>query len=271
MIILSTSFIVNANIQINDNKDLFNGKEYRALLIGINNYPGTHNDVPFSINEITVFKNTLLNTSNWKEENIIMLTDLDANNQNLENELNLISQQSDDDDLFLFYFAGHGGKNTSSEEYIRLFDEKITDNELDGLLDDINGRQIVILDCCYSGGFLTELKQNNRVILTACRGDEETYQDFNFRSGIFGYYFNLALSRITKTAELSFFLASIFTVRYTKKLSEDYQEDYTTNPMMSDGKFGFLFIITFRKIFASKINIDELMYTQPGNTRLWKL
>jgi hypothetical protein len=55
-------------------------KNYWAVLIGINDYPGDNNDLPYSINEITNFQKTLLHTRNWKQSNIKILTDTNATN-----------------------------------------------------------------------------------------------------------------------------------------------------------------------------------------------
>jgi hypothetical protein len=73
------------------------------------------------------------------------------------------------DDLFVFYFSGHGGQtiagtnggteNTpdsdSEEEYIALYDAGLTDDELATLVRTIPCvRKVVILDACFSGGFI---------------------------------------------------------------------------------------------------------------------
>jgi hypothetical protein len=74
------------------------------------------------------------------------------------------------DDLFVFYFSGHGGQDVSGtgggtentpdsddeEEYISLYDGGLTDDELAGLLRTIPcARKVVILDSCFSGGFIS--------------------------------------------------------------------------------------------------------------------
>jgi len=161
----------------------------------IKQLPGTENDLPFSVTEITSFQNTLLGTKNWKQSNIKIITDNNATNASLITAIQWLDENEDSNDVSLFYFAGHGSCNIEGQEYIRLFDAKITDIELDKQLDNLEGQVIVILDSCKSGGFIEELHQNNRIILTACGKDELAYQDFNLQNGIFGYFLNISLAK----------------------------------------------------------------------------
>ena len=74
------------------------------------------------------------------------------------------------DDLFVFYFSGHGGQKDSGtgggtenapdsdreEEYISLYDGELFDDQLASLLRTIPcARRVVILDACFSGGFIS--------------------------------------------------------------------------------------------------------------------
>ena len=73
------------------------------------------------------------------------------------------------DDLFVFYFSGHGGQTApgtnggtestpnsdSEEEFIALYDTDLIDDELADLVRGVFCvRKVVILDACYSGGFI---------------------------------------------------------------------------------------------------------------------
>lgn len=209
-------------------------KEYWAVLIGLNDYPGDVNDLPWSVNEITCFKNTLLSSGNWQEDHIKMLINSDATKQNIANATMWLDQHEDYNDVSIFYYAGHGSTGVE-HQYINVYDGKISDEELATTFDTIEGRLIVIVDSCFSGGFIEELKGRKRVVLTACEEDQSTYQDSNLRSGFFGYFFNLTLNSKTKTAEMTFLFAYPLIVSYSKKVSEEYGEDFLVNPQMYDG------------------------------------
>ncbi len=222
-------------------------KKYWAVLIGINDYPGDNNDLPYSVNEITSFQNTLLHTRNWKQSNIKILTDTNATNSSLINAITWLDENEDSNDVSLIYFAGHGSRNAEGQEYLMLYDAQITDKGLDTQLDTLEGKVIVILDSCKSGGFIEELRQNKRVILTACSKNELTYQDYNLQSGIFGYFLNRTLEILAKSAETAFLFTNPLCVRYSEKLSEIYHRNYTFHPAIYDGTIGLIKIITWRK------------------------
>jgi len=259
----------NNNAIINNNIRLF--KEYWAIIIGINNYPGTTVDLPWSVNEVTCFKNTLLDGGNWKEDHIKLLTDSNANKSNIFSAIEWLDSNEDFNDVSIIYFAGHGSRNLTNY-FISVYGSKISDEELNNNLDNLEGRVIVILDACFSGGFIEKLKDRKRVIITACEKNEATYQDSNLKSGFLGYFLNLSLRRFTKTAELTFILARPLIVGYSKKVSEEYGEDYTVNPKMYDGAFRFTKIIRnhFRMWFKSISKIINEIKIDTSK-KIWKM
>ena len=246
-------------------------KNYWAVLIGINDYPGTTNDLPYSVNEITSFQNTLLHTRNWKQSNIKILTDTNATNSSLINAITWLDENEDSNDVSLIYFAGHGSRNAEGQEYIMLYDAKITDKELDTQLDNLEGKIIVILDSCKSGGFIEELRQNKRVILTACSKNELTYQDDNLQSGIFGYFLNRTLDKLAKSAETAFLFTNPLCVSYSEKLSEIYHGNYTFHPAKYDGTIGLTKIITWRKFLPSSLENLASFKIKSFKSKIWIL
>jgi hypothetical protein len=289
--LLGLSPTINAQIDINNiisqksninpiiNNELFetnflnskmrnDGKEYWALLMAINDYPGS-NDLPYSINEILSFKTTLLNGGNWLESNIKVLTDDEVNITGIDNAINWLSMNADEDDITIIYYAGHGGQS-STNEHINVINGSISDIELNDKLESIPGKTIVIIDACHSGGFIQELKQRNRIILTACRKDNLTYQYTKFKSGIFGYFLNLSLDKYTKNIETAFIFTFFASVYYTNKLSDEFDEDYTIYPQMYDGTLLITKIINKHSYRATFIM--ELLSLKTNNKlNLWRM
>lgn len=78
----------------------------------------------------------------------------------------------------IFYYAGDTCKITSqgNTSYCLALDQPVYDWELDQALHKSGegdlGDTLVILDACYSGGFVAKLAQPGRIILTACSPDE---------------------------------------------------------------------------------------------------
>ncbi len=212
--------------------------EYHAVLIGINAYTGSY--LPYSVREIQNFKSTLLKCGNWVEPNIKVLLDGNATKRNIESAIEWLAEEADDNDVSLFYFAGHGGRDHEGE-FIMSYDKELHDTEFAEYLNDIHGVVIVVIDACNSGGFIEELQSSNRVILTACRADERTYQVEELKSGIFGYYLNLSLSWFTKRVETTYLLTKVFSMYYSGGLGNN--SEYLIHPQMYDGTKGFTKLI----------------------------
>lgn len=77
--------------------------------------------------------------------------------------------------LFVF-FDGHGGYDEESGHYyVELMDDDLYDFELKELLDSIPTKyQTIVMQNCYSGGFISTLEAPGRTIITACDADEES-------------------------------------------------------------------------------------------------
>jgi len=181
-----------------------------------------------------------------------------------------LEEKSDENDISIFYFAGHGGQSQDIE-YLSFYDKSISDVELDKKLDNITGTLIIILDSCHSGGFIEELKQPGRIILTACKKNELTYQVHNLSSGIFGYFLNLSLDYFTKKAETTYILTSIFCIYYSNKLSEEFDGEYTIHPQIFDGTIINTKIIN-RHAYLTKYFSEILSnLVKHNNHRIWKM
>jgi hypothetical protein len=71
------------------------------------------------------------------------------------------------DDVFVFFYSGHGGQTPSSadvreidnrDEYLAVYDGHLVDDELGRLFDAIPARiSLVAIDACHSGGFAKDI------------------------------------------------------------------------------------------------------------------
>jgi hypothetical protein len=120
--------------------------------------------------------NTLVNHG-WQTDHIKVLTFLDAKKENIINAIRWMESKEDEDDIVLFFFAGHGRyqkiKTIRSDEYI-------TCEELNNEFDNFESNSMVIIfNCCFSGSMVSspfgssesiqeeqieELYDNNNVI-----------------------------------------------------------------------------------------------------------
>lgn len=271
LVITNTSNISEKKDSVNQEGVTFLQKNYWAILIGINNYPGSSGDLPYSINEINSFKKTLINKGNWNESHIKKITDEEANHDNIIDSLEQLGEQESRFDISIIYFVGHGSKIDKNYSF-SAYDSKIFDYELDTIFDGYDGRIVLIMDCCKSGGFAETVKGRGRIIMTACDKDGLTYQYSKLKSGFFGYFLNLTLEKLTYTAEATFLIAAPLTYFYSRRLSDELGEDYTVRPKASDRTIGTIRIIKPGFLSPKESFVDLVpLISKSGEDELWLL
>jgi hypothetical protein len=87
-----------------------------ALIIGISDYPGETYDLSYCDDDALAVYNLLIENYNFKAENIIYLQDSSATLTGISNALDSIASVIKEDDIFFFYYSGHGGHNTYTEQ-----------------------------------------------------------------------------------------------------------------------------------------------------------
>ena len=81
---------------------------YRAVIVGVADYPGSAADLVAPVNDAKAFRDALLQDPQWAESNITMLVNADATRDAVLEALAQVAEDSDDNDVFVFYFAGSG-------------------------------------------------------------------------------------------------------------------------------------------------------------------
>lgn len=143
----------------------------KALIVGINKYP--RSPLRGCINDVLLMYRLLVNTLDYKQENIQILTDADATKVNIIKCLNnLVANTKAGDDLF-FHFSGHGSqvqvKDWTNNDEPDGLDEILCDVNLnwnDPIRDHDIGNiflkahpkvnSLIVLDCCHSGTGMRE-------------------------------------------------------------------------------------------------------------------
>lgn len=193
--------------------------EYYAVIAACSQYSNPANNIPkFPLPPIptwklTAFYNSLINTTNWKKENIILLVNENAKKQNIINALAEMSQKVDSDDIFLFSWQGHGSEvpdeapfdeEDDTDEIICPYDitredselkNYITDDELNNYFSQIHAKGILaVFESCLSGGLTGEkfdIDQDNRIVIVSTL--EDTIGRVSFLIG-FPMTFGLAIA-----------------------------------------------------------------------------
>jgi uncharacterized caspase-like protein len=187
-----------------------------ALGIGINNY---HNIRVLSkaTNDAAAIVNTLIEAG-YPQANTKLLLDDQATREAILDQLYDLARVTDDDDTVVIYFAGHGLRHESGSDcsdYLcpveahtdRPATTCITGEELTSALRATRAvRLVVFLDACHAGGIgetrstnaqlrtglspktFSQLAGEGRVIVAACRPEQQARELPEMQNGLFTYY-----------------------------------------------------------------------------------
>lgn len=157
----------------------------KALLIGINNYPGD-NKLQGCIEDINQVKVAIERNGDGSPNfDVRMMPDAQTSAKAMEAIEHLFLG---DGDTALLYFSGHGYVNTTGAEIVMPQDissgtQYYTGIQMSSIMNIVNQshirNKIIILDCCHSGNMgkydlrdAGSILQSGVSILTACREDE---------------------------------------------------------------------------------------------------
>lgn len=148
---------------------------YRALLVGVGDYEnlppapdGDLNGPPYNVARMHYILDQCRFGSSNTEFSIINdeLIDLDATKTAILQGIASTFSGADENDISYFYFSGHGtygeGFSTSyicPTGYDGTVDFGISVNELESALSVIPGTKVVVIDSCFSGGFIGKGKE----------------------------------------------------------------------------------------------------------------
>lgn len=156
----------------------------RALLVGINNYPGS--ELNGCVEDINQVKAAIEKNGDGSPNfDVMMMPDVQTSAEVMENIQRLFSG---DGEAAMLYFSGHGYVNDTGAEIV-MPQDTITPGQyymgiqMRTIMEIVNNskvrNKIVILDCCYSGNMgkykledSSSHLQSGVSILTACRDDE---------------------------------------------------------------------------------------------------
>ncbi len=160
---------------------------YWALLCGTSNYPGTRNDLAYAAADANDVFEVLLAGSHWRTSNIWLLRDGQATRNAIYQTIQTIAARADADDVFVFYFSGHGTTGVDAypydewdglDEYLVPYDglavsgsstsvvwnQCVRDDDLAAWMRLLpTSRYVVLLDTCHSGGNVKGLDETKGI------------------------------------------------------------------------------------------------------------
>ena len=149
------------------------GSKKRAVLIGINDYPGVQADLRASVYDVDAVHEFLITKANFDPMDILVIKDLYATYENILGGIQSFLGSVPADGTVVIYYSGHGVQLSTrdgteqdlKDEAFYLSDGSFfLDDELRGLVDCLNaGKVSIIVDSCYSGGMVRGIGRKNVV------------------------------------------------------------------------------------------------------------
>lgn len=143
-----------------------------ALLVGIDDYPGTANDLSGPVEDAQIMYRALTERFGFDPDNIVVLNDSEATRENIANGVIQHLGQAGPDGVAVFFYSGHGtqmGENIGltgrldpeprgdGDEAIYIYGHSqessvLLDEEIGFLIETLDaGRALVVVDACFSG------------------------------------------------------------------------------------------------------------------------
>ncbi len=185
-----------------------------ALLVGVSDYAPvcTYGDLAYSHKDAADMRSMLTDEYGWSPENILLLQNETATAANILDGLTWLQGMCDDcpQSTVLVFFSGHGSFFCDNHA-VRNWDEPVeecivpydgdTHAVSDVIFDDIMAerlgaidasRTLLVLDSCYSGGFVEDVGAEGRIVLTSCGEREMCWEGMEtgkvrIQNGLFTY------------------------------------------------------------------------------------
>ena len=159
-----------------------------AVVIGINNYPGTSHDLESARNDATDM-DTALARYRVPSQQRVLLYDGQATADVIRRSLNWLAGNAGPDATALFFYAGHVRKLAAhSEAMVGADGRTVTDTEVAQRLSRLRaGRTWLVIAACYGGGF-NEALGPGRILTAAAPANEVAYENSSLHRSYLGEY-----------------------------------------------------------------------------------
>ncbi|SMG09946.1 WD domain-containing protein, G-beta repeat-containing protein [Marivirga sericea] len=191
------------------------------ISIGINKYKNSKYNLNYAFSDAQTFTSTIQkNTSSlFKSVNLVEIYDYEATKDNIVSAFDAVSKKAGIQDVFIFYYAGHGiiDEENESEYFLvptdvtsiygdskQLQQKGVSASDLKLLLSKVKAqKQLILMDACHSGGAvaaittravaseekaLFQLARASGVVMVASSGSKQFSTEFeSLGHGVFTY------------------------------------------------------------------------------------
>lgn len=169
-----------------------------TILIGISSYGDQRNNLQHGRGDALTLLQGLVSHGLAEADRTVVLLDEAATRDTILRALETVAQRADADDLLVFHYSGHGcqlpdQRGPGADERDGL-DEALISHEAGGALRDEDlrraldavptARQLVLLDCCFSGGFAADLDRRGRFVICASQESQVSLESWQLKGGL---------------------------------------------------------------------------------------
>lgn len=169
-----------------------------TILIGISSYGDQRNNLQHGRGDALTQLQALVSHGLAEPDRTVVLLDEEATRDTILRAVETVAQRADPDDLLVFHYSGHGcqlpdQRGPGADERDGLDEALISheaggalrDEELRSALDAIpTARQLVVLDCCFSGGFAVDLDRPGRFVICASQESQVSLESWQLKGGL---------------------------------------------------------------------------------------
>lgn len=168
-----------------------------ALLVGVSEYEYESNPLPSALKDIEVMKQVLENPyiGGFTEVEQLLNPDL----LEMQKAIEALFSKRRRDDLVLLYFSGRAVKDRNDKLFLAT---RVTSQEMlkstsvpasfvqDLMVDSLSKKQVIILDCSYSGAFAKglDVSKSGWVVLTSCTSSQNSLEKPELKLSIYTNY-----------------------------------------------------------------------------------
>lgn len=152
-----------------------------AVMIGVNDYPGTKSDLRAAVNDATDVNEALARLG-VPGPNRLLIRDGQATADVIRASVNWLNERAGPDATAVFFFAGHVRKIGEGREALVAADGgTVSDSELASRLSHLQaGRAWIGIAACYGGGF-NEVLRPGRILTGAAPANSLAYENGGFQ------------------------------------------------------------------------------------------
>ncbi|MBI9069953.1 MAG: caspase family protein [Melioribacteraceae bacterium] len=209
---------------------LINANQFKGICVGINDYPGTYNDLNYCVNDAQEIRSGLINHREWHSDQLELITNSSATEANIKSKIsNLPSVNGKNTSIFSF--SGHGG----TSGLYSYSETSLSPSELQSAFGSSYNQYACFIDACYSGVFPSGMSKG--VISSACSSNELSYENPYLQNGVYSYYIIQGLGSSSADGSDNLLSAEELHV-YAAPLVTNYQSNM--HPQIDDNYSGSL-------------------------------